>query len=74
MNFEEKKKEKHFRDENVLHNKQTITTQTFLMTCGPQSFTLLPLRVKSVSILASGTAFPSSPISAGDKSKMTQQK
>lgn len=67
-------KKNRFNDENVLHNKQNITTQTFLMTSGPQSFTLLPLRVKSVLILASGTAFHSSPISAGDKSKVTQQK
>lgn len=64
----------HFRDENVLHNKQTIPTQTFLVTFVPQSFTLLPLGMKHILILASGTAFHSSTILAVDKSKVTQQK
>lgn len=64
----------HFKDENVLHNKQIIPKQTFLVTCFPQSFTLLPLSMKHVLILASGTAFRSSPILRGDKSKVTQQK
>lgn len=63
-----------FKDENVLHNKQTIPTQTFLVAFVPQSFTLLPFSMKHVLILASGTAFLSSPILAGDKSKVTQQK
>lgn len=63
----------HFKDEKVFHNKQTIPTQTFLVAFVPQSFTLLPLSMKHVLILASGTAFHSSPVLAGDKSKVTQQ-
>lgn len=57
---------------NILQNKQTIPTQTFLVTFVPQSFTLLPVSMKHVLILASRVALHSSSILAGDKSKVTK--
>lgn len=66
----------HFKDENVLHNKQAIIsnpTQSFLVTFVPQSFTIA---TQHETLINSGlrNCIPFFPHLAGGKSKVTQQK